>query len=143
VAGLGDETSVWAVLRKAPPLPFLPEAVHGREVIVFAVFHAGDPEAGRRAIAPVRGFGRALGEHIDVHARWEEPSDDGPCITWARTFFQESAPYATGGVYVNFLTQEEMERVRAAYGRNYDRLLALKRKFDPNNLFRLNQNIRP
>jgi len=42
-----DETTVWTVLRKAPPLPFLPPAVHGTEIIAFALFHAGDPEAGR------------------------------------------------------------------------------------------------
>jgi FAD/FMN-containing dehydrogenase len=49
-AGLGDETSVWAVLRQAPPLPFLPEEVHGKPVVVFALCHAGDPEEGRQAI---------------------------------------------------------------------------------------------
>ena len=49
----------------------------------------------------------------------------------------------TGGVYVNFLSQEGEERVRAAYGGNYDRLVALKNKYDPMNLFRFNQNIKP
>jgi FAD/FMN-containing dehydrogenase len=46
-------------------------------------------------------------------------------------------------VYVNFMTQEEGDRIRAAYGRNYDRLLKLKNRYDPGNLFRVNQNIRP
>jgi len=51
----------------------------------------------------------------------------------------------TGSVYVNFLTQEEnsVDRLRAAYGENYDRLVALKNKYDPSNLFGVNQNIRP
>ena len=50
--------------------------------------------------------------------------------------------FATGGVYVNFISEGE-ERVRAAYGTNYDRLVALKNKYDPTNLFHLNQNIKP
>ncbi len=53
-------------------------------------------------------------------------------------------PFATGGVYVNFLTEEEgADRIRAAYGGNYDRLGKVKAKYDPNNLFRTNKNIRP
>ena len=58
-------------------------------------------------------------------------------------FFNASAPYATGGVYVNFLTQDEVDRIPAAYGPNYDRLVQLKSKYDPKNVFRLNQNIKP
>ena len=50
---------------------------------------------------------------------------------------------ATGAVYVNFLTQDEGDRVRTAYGENYDRLVQLKNKYDPTNLFRMNQNIQP
>ena len=53
------------------------------------------------------------------------------------------APSLTGGTYVNFLSNEGDERVRAAYGDKYDRLVALKDEYDPTNLFRLNQNIRP
>jgi hypothetical protein len=62
---------------------------------------------------------------------------------WARPLFQAAAPFATGGVYVNFLTQDEPDRVRAACGENYGRLVALKNKYDPANLFGVNQNIRP
>ncbi len=80
---------------------------------------------------------------INVHGRWEDPSKDAECIGWARDLFRSAAPFASSGAYVNFLTQEEGDRVRAAYGRNYDRLVKLKNKYDPNNLFRLNQNIRP
>lgn len=80
---------------------------------------------------------------LNVHGRWEDPSKDQACITWARALFQAAAPFATGGVYVNFLTQDEPDRVRAAYGENYDRLVALKNKVDPTNLFGVNQNIRP
>jgi len=64
-------------------------------------------------------------------------------MEWARGFFRDTAPYATGGVYVNFLTEDESERIDEAYGPNYHRLAAVKRKYDPQNLFRVNQNIRP
>ena len=80
---------------------------------------------------------------MNVHGRWEDPADDERCIGWARDFFNASAPFASGGVYVNFLTADEGDRVRSAYGPNYDRLAQVKRKYDPNNLFRMNQNIKP
>jgi len=78
-----------------------------------------------------------------VHGRWADPAKDAACIGWARQLFESAAPFATGGVYVNFLTQEEDARVKAAYGSNYDRLAALKKKYDPDNTFRVNQNIGP
>jgi FAD/FMN-containing dehydrogenase len=80
---------------------------------------------------------------LNVHGRWADPAKDEACIGWARKVFQATAPFATGGVYVNFLTQEEQGRVPAAYGGNYERLVALKQKYDPTNLFRVNQNIGP
>jgi FAD/FMN-containing dehydrogenase len=80
---------------------------------------------------------------LNVHGRWDKAEDDKRCIAWAREFFNASAPYATGGVYVNFLTQDEVDRIPAAYGPNYDRLVQLKSKYDPKNVFRLNQNIKP
>jgi len=78
-----------------------------------------------------------------VHGRWESASNDQKCIDWARGFFKDAAPFATGGVYVNFLTDDEKDRVAAAYGSNYNRLMEVKAKYDPNNLFCMNQNIRP
>ena len=219
-----DDLTVWVVLRQAPPLPFLPAAVHGKEVVVLAVLYAGDPKRGEEMIAPLRKFGTPVGEafgvqpytawqqafdplltpgarnywkshnfsklddrlldevvtyigklpspqceiffgaiggattrpavdsaayaHRDaqyvmnVHGRWDDPADDARCIAWARDYFRASAPYASGGVYVNFLTADEGDRVRAAYGPNYDRLAEIKRRYDPANLFRVNQNIR-
>jgi FAD/FMN-containing dehydrogenase len=80
---------------------------------------------------------------MNVHGRWEDPADDERCIRWARDYFNVSAPFASGGAYVNFLTADEGDRVRTAYGPNYDRLVQVKRKYDPNNLFRTNQNINP
>ena len=80
---------------------------------------------------------------MNVHGRWEDPSKDALCIGWARQLFEAAAPFATGGAYVNFLTEEEQGRVPAAYAGNYARLVELKRKYDPSNLFRVNQNIGP
>ncbi len=80
---------------------------------------------------------------LNVHGRWRDAGDDDACIAWARRFFEETAPHATGGVYVNFLTADEQDRVRAAYGANYNRLASLKAKYDPGNLFQVNLNVRP
>ena len=80
---------------------------------------------------------------MNVHGRWDEVGEDARCINWARDCFNASAPFASGGVYVNFLTADEGDRVRSAYGPNYDRLARVKRQYDPDNLFRTNQNIRP
>ena len=81
---------------------------------------------------------------MNVHGRWETPQEDAQGIVWARELFRATAPYATGGAYVNFMTEDEQDRVKvAAYGPNYDRLVQLKKKYDPANLFRMNQNIKP
>jgi FAD/FMN-containing dehydrogenase len=220
-----DDLSVWAVLRKAPPLPFLPAEAHGTGMIALALLYAGDPKLGGPLIEPLRKFGTPVGEHVgiqpyaawqqafdpllapgarnywkshnfstlqdglfdavieyieklpspqceiffgaiggattrpaptsaayahrdaqfvmNVHGRWEDPADDERCIGWARDFFNASAPFAGSGVYVNFLTADEGDRVRTAYGPNYDRLARVKRAYDPANLFRVNQNIQP
>jgi len=79
---------------------------------------------------------------MNVHTRWDDPSQDEACVAWAREFFEATAPHATGGVYVNFIPEDE-ERVPNAYGDNLERLRELKKKYDPNNLFRVNQNISP
>ena len=220
-----EELNVWVVLRKAPPLPFLPETVHGKEVVVLPIFYSGAVAEAEKLIAPLRAFGTALGEHIgaqpyvqwqkafdplltpgarnywkshnfteladgalnsiiefagklpspqceifigliagapnriapdamaygqrdarfvlNVHGRSNEAMDDQKCIGWARDFFKASAPYASAGAYVNFMTEEEGDRVAAAYGSNYERLVQVKRRYDPENVFHLNQNIKP
>ena len=220
-----DELNVWAVLRKAPPLPFLPENVHGKEVVVLPIFYSGPISEAERLIAPLRDFGAAHGEHVgpqpyvqwqkafdplltpgarnywkshnfteladgaldsiiefagklpspqceifigliagapnrvasdamayghrdakfvlNVHGRWDDAKDDRKCIDWARNFFKASAPYASAGAYVNFMTAEESDRIASAYGANYARLVEVKKKYDPDNVFHLNQNIKP
>lgn len=80
---------------------------------------------------------------MNVHARWDDSAQDAECIGWARDLFRASAPYASGGAYVNFMTEDEGERVAAAYGENYERLREIKRRYDPQNVFHMNQNIKP
>jgi FAD/FMN-containing dehydrogenase len=80
---------------------------------------------------------------MNVHGRWDDARDDERCVAWAREFFDAARPFALGSVYVNFMTQEEGGRIADAYGPNYDRLVAAKNRYDPRNLFRHNQNIRP
>ena len=80
---------------------------------------------------------------MNVHARWDTPDEDDRCIDWAREFFVKAQPFASGGAYVNFMTQDEADRVASAYGPTYERLGKLKSKYDPTNLFRTNQNIVP
>jgi FAD/FMN-containing dehydrogenase len=220
-----DELTVWTVLRKAPPLPFLPADVHGKEVVILALLYAGDPKKGEELIQPLKKFGKPLGEHIgvqpftawqkafdplltpgarnywkshnfttmadglidvvieyvkrlpsphceiffgaiggatmrqapdatayahrdaafvmNVHGRWETPAEDERCIAWSRDYYQASASFASAGAYVNFLTADETDRVKVAYGQNYDRLAKVKRKYDPENLFRTNWNVKP
>ena len=220
-----EELNVWVVMRHAPPLPFLPEEVHGTEVLILAVFYAGDIKEGEKLVQPLQSFGDPVGVHLgaqpyvdwqqafdplltpgarnywkthnftnlsddalekmieyagnmpspqceifialidgapnriaadamaygnrdakfvlNVHGRWDSAADDETCISWAREFFNASAPYASGGAYVNFMTDEEGDRVAAAYGANYDRLVQIKNKYDPENVFHLNQNIKP
>ena len=221
-----DEMTLLMVLRDAPPVPFLPEEVHGTRVVVFAFVYAGDPAEGERILAPLRAHGSPHGEHVgvipfagfqqafdplltpgarnywkshnfasledgvmaevlsavetlptpqteifiaqvggaaarlpvestayphrdaafvlNVHTRWEDASDDRLCIDWARAFFDATAPYSTGGVYMNFVSEAtDAARVQAAYGSSYPRLQELKAKYDPDNAFRTNLNVRP
>ncbi|HUL72364.1 MAG TPA: FAD-binding oxidoreductase [Vicinamibacterales bacterium] len=62
---------------------------------------------------------------------------------WARDYWDAVHPYSAGGAYVNFMMDEGDERIRATYGKNYDRLAKIKKQYDPGNLFRVNQNIKP
>ena len=219
------ELTVWTVLRKAPPLPFLPAALHGREVVVFALLYAGELAAGERAAAPVLEFGTPAGSALgptayagfqaafdpllqpgarnywkshnfaalddrvleivaaaaadlpgpeceifiaqlggamaavapqatayagrdasyvmNIHGRWQSPADDQRCRDWARRVHRDCAPHSTGGGYVNFFTEDEGSRVAQAYGGNYARLQAIKGRYDPDNLFRVNLNVAP
>jgi FAD/FMN-containing dehydrogenase len=80
---------------------------------------------------------------MNVHTRWREAMSDQSYIGWARRLFDAAAPHAAGTAYVNFMPDDEVDRVEQAYGANYRRLAKAKRRYDPFNLFRMNQNIQP
>lgn len=80
---------------------------------------------------------------LHIFPGWIDASDDERMIEWGRGLFRAMSSDGDGGVYVNLLGHDEKERVRQAYGNNYERLVELKKKWDPSNLFRHNHNIEP
>jgi FAD/FMN-containing dehydrogenase len=104
---------------------------------------------------PIDGAAGAVGRHDTAFsyrdAKWAEvivgvdpdPKENSSIIQWTKHYFHALHPFSAGGAYVNFMMDEGEERVRATYRDNYVRLVALKRKYDPYNLFRVNQNVRP
>ena len=85
------------------------------------------------------------------NARWAQvmvgvdpdPANREKITAWSKSYFDALHPYSAGGAYVNFMMDEGEERVKATYGENYERLAAIKNKYDPQNVFRVNQNIKP
>lgn len=80
---------------------------------------------------------------IHVFPGWDDADRDGAARDWARDLHEAMAPHANGGVYVNLLGPGEADRVPAAYGEHYGRLREVKRRYDPDNLFRSNHNVPP
>jgi FAD/FMN-containing dehydrogenase len=223
-ATLPDEMTVWAVIRHAPPLPFLPQKAHGRLAIIVPFVYLGKQTPGKKLVQPVRTFGKMVGEHMgmtpytewqsgfdalnahgarnywkshhldalsddvidafieaaqtfptqdceiltvqmggaasripaettayaqrtppfimNIHSRWSNAGDDARCMNWARALWERCKPHARG-VYVNFLSDGE-NRVQDAYPpATWKRLVTVKRTYDPDNFFRINQNIAP
>jgi FAD/FMN-containing dehydrogenase len=218
------ECTVWADLLTAPPLPFLPESVHGTKVLFVSPCYTGDMQKGKEVLRPLREFGEPIADVVaptpylavqraidDLYAkgwrnywkshnfvdlsdavldmiveyaetlptpqsdllishlggvinetaqdgtayphrdiafvvtpggRWEDPAQDAATIAWVGECFEALTVHATGRSYVNFIA-EGAGREREAFGSNYDRLVELKNKYDPKNLFRLNQNVIP
>jgi FAD/FMN-containing dehydrogenase len=82
---------------------------------------------------------------IGIESNWENPDDDAACVEWGRQAFRELEPFSTGREYVNFpgLYEDAERMVQETFGANLERLRAVKNRYDPDNLFRLNHNIRP
>ncbi|MBI3302534.1 MAG: FAD-binding oxidoreductase [Deltaproteobacteria bacterium] len=83
------------------------------------------------------------GYNFWIASAWQESAEADSAIGWVDRFWEALQPFSGGRIYVNYLSDEGEERVKAAYGTNYARLVALKNKYDPTNFFRLNQNIKP
>jgi hypothetical protein len=81
--------------------------------------------------------------NFSVWSNWMTAAESDANIRWTRECFEAMHPFMTAGTYVNYLEDEGDPVARAAYGLNYDRLVALKNKYDPANFFRMNHNIRP
>jgi FAD/FMN-containing dehydrogenase len=86
---------------------------------------------------------REPGHNLLLISQWTDPADTDVCIAWARTTFEELSPHMADRSYTNYLPADDHGRVRQAYGANYERLVQVKRRYDPANLFHLNQNIHP
>lgn len=101
--------------------------------------------AAGRVGADETAFGQRDGRFLfNAVSMWEDPAAKDPNVAWAREFYDALQPYATEGVYVNFLSEEGDQRVVEAYGsEKYARLARIKAQYDPDNLFKLNQNILP
>ena len=78
-----------------------------------------------------------------IAGMWPDPADNEANIKWVRDYYEATAPLSEEGGYVNFMSGDDQDRIKANYRGNYDRLVEVKRKYDPDNVFHLNQNIRP
>jgi FAD/FMN-containing dehydrogenase len=134
INGLSDEAmEVINELAQALPTP--------TSAIVIENFHG----AVRRIAPDATAFPeRNAPYNVAIIGLWNDSADADRCIAWARGTYDALQPFSTGHVYVNYLgVGDDPERVRDAYGANYERLAGIKQKYDPENLFRANQNIRP
>ena len=106
--------------------------------------HAGDGAMDRVSASDTAFGHRDWSYYFLITSIWADPADDEKNIEWTRELWEAVQPFAKDAVYVNYLDQEGEERVKAAYaGQTYERLVNLKQKYDPTNLFRHNQNIKP
>ena len=220
------ELTLVALIRPAPPAPWLPREMHGRSIVALLACHSGDPLDGEELVAPIKAFGSPIGdvlvrrpyaqlqaildatqpqgrryywkseflpqiepdlcerfvEHaalipsphsaailfqidgalnglaedhspvgnrdaryvLTLSSAWESRDDDDANIGWARDAWSDMKRFSTGGTYINFLTEDEgADRMEAALGGNLKRLGEVKKKWDPENVFRTNRNIEP
>jgi len=220
------ELTMVALMRPAPPAPWLPKERHGTPIVAILACHTGDPADGENAVSVLKSFGTPIGdiltrrpylqmqslldatqpkgrryywkseylpriepdlvdrvmnhaskirsphsavilfqlggalnrigqEHsaagnrdaryvLNIAGAWERPEDDEANIAWARDAWSDMRRHSTGGTYINFLTEDDgAERTEAALGGALDRLARIKSRWDPENVFRTNRNIKP
>jgi FAD/FMN-containing dehydrogenase len=220
------QLSCVALMRRAPPTPWLPPEIHGQLIAGIVVCHTGPVKQAEEDIAAIKSHGSPVGDVVqrrpytsqqgildatqpngrrnywkseylpelsseliaryrkhaenvtsphsamilfplggalnslpadhcpmgnrdakyvlNCTASWESADEDDTHIGWARSAWSDMRGFSTGGTYINFLTQEEgADRIREAYGANYDRLVEVKTKWDPENVFCMNKNIAP
>ena len=220
------ELTLTALMRPAPPAPWLPKDMHGKPIVGLLACYSGKPGEGEKAVAPIKSFGNPIGDvlvrrpyaqmqslldatqpkgrrnywkseylprvepflceklidhaakirsphssivlmHIggalnslqddhspvgnrDAHyvlnlaGSWEQAGEDRANIEWAREAWHDIKSFSTGGTYINFLTEDEgPERTKAALGKGLQRLAEVKVRWDPENVFRTNRNIKP
>lgn len=89
IESVSEDLRVWAMLRQAPSLPFLPKDVHGKEVAILAIFYAGEVTHGKKLIEPLRHFGNPHGEHIGAqpYTEWQKAFDPHDLVEWGRHCF--------------------------------------------------------
>ncbi len=89
--------------------------------------------------------GRQAAFLLSPEGNWEAPEDDAANVAWVRGLIDDMAPFSDGGRYLNFagFHEEGDEMVQKAFAANYERLAALKARYDPQNLFQMNQNVKP
>lgn len=220
------ELTLITLMRPAPPAPWLPKDMHGKPIVAMLACHSGSVEEGEKAVAPIKAFGKPIGdvlvrrpyaqmqslldatqpkgrryywkseylpriepglcekviahaakirsphsavilfqlggalnqlaeEHspvgnrdaryvLNISGAWEQASEDEANINWARDAWNDMKVFSTGGTYINFLTEDESrERIETALGKGLKRLVEIKTKWDPQNVFRTNRNIKP
>ncbi len=221
-----SELTLVALMRPAPPAPWLPKDMHGKPIVALLACYSGNPEEGEQAVAPIKSFGKPIGdvlvrrpylqlqslldatqpkgrryywkseylagiepalcekfidhaakirsphtaviffqiggalnkleeEHspvgnrdaryvLNITSAWDDAARDQENIQWTRDAWNDMKSFSTGGTYINFLTQDEgPERIREAIGKGLQRLTKVKTKWDPENVFRTNRNIKP
>jgi FAD/FMN-containing dehydrogenase len=220
------ELTLVALLRPAPPAPWLPKELYGKPIVGLLACYSGSVAEGEKAVAPIKSFGKPVGdvlvrrpytqmqslldatqpkgrryywkseylsqvepalceklitqaagirsphsavilfqiggalnqleeEHspvgnrdaryvLNIASSWEQAQEDEPNMEWARKAWMDLRSFSTGGTYVNFLTEDESrERIEVALGKALKRLVEVKSRWDPQNMFRTNRNIRP
>ncbi|MGW6985661.1 FAD-binding oxidoreductase [Streptomyces sp. NPDC054932] len=128
------DAAIDAHLRHAPGLPAVNSTVHIYPIN--GACHRVAPDATSFAY-------RDASFATVIAGMWPDPATNEAGTAWVRDYYEATAPHSQEGGYINFMADDDQDRIRANYRDNYDRLVAVKRTYDPGNLFHLNQNIRP